>query len=88
MKEKLNLTIEKDVKERAKRIARIKGVSISEMVQQLLESVAAPQQEWEPREGSVVSKLAGSIPAPGNTDYDQLLAEALMEEQGYEKNID
>lgn len=88
MKEKLNLTIEKNVKERAKRLARQKGISVSKMVEQILKSISEPYNDWKPKEGSVVSKMSGSIPAQGDIEYDDLLTEALMEKEGYEKNND
>ena len=88
MKEKLNLTIEKEVKDRAKRLARKKGISVSQMVEQVLKSISQPSENWGARKGSVVSKMSGSIPVADNIEYDEILAEALMEKGGYGKNID
>jgi len=87
MKEKINLTIEKSVKERAKQIARSRGISVSEMVEELLKSIE-DDNNWMPEEGSVVSKMAGSIHIPGNLDYDEILTNVLLEKEGYEKDID
>lgn len=88
MKEKLNLTIDKDVKDQAKRLAKKKGISVSKMVEQIIKSISEPYDDWKPREGSIVSKMSGSIPAPESIEYEDLLTEALMEKEGYEKNID
>lgn len=88
MKEKLNLTIEKNIKDRAKRLAKKRGVSVSRMVEEILKSISEPYEEWKPAKGSIVSELSGSIPAPNEIPYDDLLTEALMEKEGYEKNID
>ncbi len=87
MKEKINLTIEKNIKERAKQIARSRGISVSEMVEELLKSVEG-DDAWKPEEGSIVSKMAGSIPIPGHLDYDEILTKVLLEKEGYEENID
>lgn len=88
MKEKLNLTIEKEVKEQAKWLARKKGISVSKMVERMLRSISESYGDWKPRKGSTVSEMSGSIPAPNDMDYDEILSEALIEEQGYEKNTD
>lgn len=88
MKEKLNLTIEKEVKERAKKLAKNRGISVSKMVEQMLTSVTNPNENWSPKSGSIVEKMAGSIPAPEGIEYDELLTEARLEKEGYEKNND
>lgn len=88
MKEKLNLTIEKKVKERAKKIAEERGISVSKMVEQILKSISDPNENWNPKEGSIVSQISGSIPAPEGIEYDEILAEARLEKEGYGKNND
>lgn len=88
MKERLNLTIEKEVKERAKKIARNRGVSVSKMVEQVLKTIIDPNEDWDPKKGSIVSQIAGSIPAPDGIEYDDLLTEALLKKEWYEKNND
>ncbi|MDZ7720093.1 MAG: DUF6364 family protein [Balneolaceae bacterium] len=88
MKEKLNLTIEREVKERAKKLAKERGISVSKMVEKMLKSVSAPNDNWTPKEGSIVSQMSGSIPAPEGIEYDELLTEARLEKEGYGKNID
>jgi len=88
MKEKLTLTIDKSVKDQAKKYARRRGMSVSGMVEQYLKSVSEPDQTWQPKKGSVVAKLSGSIPVKDDRDYDQLLEEALLEKHSYEKDSD
>lgn len=88
MKEKLNLTIEKEIKDRAKTLARKKGISVSKMVEQLIKSISEPHGDWKPKEGSIVARMSGSIPAPEGIEYDDLLTEALMEKEGYAKGSD
>lgn len=43
MKEKLTLTINKEIKERAKRFARRNGISVSKLVEIFLNSVSAEE---------------------------------------------
>lgn len=88
MKEKLNLTIEKEVKERAKKIAKNRGISVSKMVEQVLKSISDPTENWTPKQGSIVSRMSGSIPAPEGIEYDEILTEARLEKEGYGKNSD
>lgn len=88
MKEKLNLTIEREVKEAARRMARKKGTSVSRIVEHLLKQAASAEQDWQPQKGSVVSEIAGSVPYHGEEDYGELLTSALMEKEGYEENSD
>lgn len=62
MKEKMNLTIDKRVKEQARKLARSRGVSESQIVEKLLKNATESQENWEPKRGSVVARIAGSIP--------------------------
>ncbi len=86
MKVKLTLTIDNDTKEQAKKVARQRGTSVSRMVEQFLNSVSRSQSDWSPREGSVVSKLAGSIPAGSDVEYEDVLTDELLKKYGYGKN--
>lgn len=89
MKEKLTLSIEKTTKEQAKRYARQKGTSVSQMVEEFLESVTYQEDEdWRPPEGSLVAEMSGSIPDTDKRDYDEILTEALMEKYGLKKDSD
>ena len=89
MKEKLTLTIEKEVKEQAKHAAKRRGVSVSRMVEQFLKTVSESESDWKPREGSVVSKVAGRVRLKDEIkDYSNIVAEALTEKYGIKKNTD
>ncbi|CAN5257930.1 DUF6364 family protein [soil metagenome] len=89
MKEKLTLTIEKEVKEQAKHAAKRRGVSVSRMVEQFLKSVSEEEVDWRPRKGSVVSKLSGSIRLKDTGEsYSEIVTDALMEKYGYGKSTD
>ncbi|MCA1803586.1 MAG: DUF6364 family protein [Rhodothermaceae bacterium] len=88
MKEKLTLSIDKKTKDLAKKYAKRRGITVSGMVEHFLRSVSRQEESWQPRDGSVTSKLTGSIPDPANQDYDIMVTEALMQKYGYEKNSD
>ena len=60
MKTKLTLTIDEKVKERAKQMARRRGTSVSEMVEQYLEHHIQEETGWQPEPDSWVDKLLGS----------------------------
>lgn len=89
MKKKLTLTIDEDIKEQARKAARRRGVSISEMVERYLESVSKETDNWEPRSGSVVSRISGSIQhKDAGEAYSDIVTDALIEKYGYGKNSD
>ncbi|REL38502.1 hypothetical protein DYD21_00715 [Rhodohalobacter sp. SW132] len=88
MKEKLTLTIDKEVKKQARELAKKQGVSISGMVETYLKTLSKKSEDWKPKKGSVVAKLSGSIPVKDNRDYDEILEEALLEKHKYEKDSD
>jgi|AntRauTorcE11897_2_1112592.scaffolds.fasta_scaffold08261_1 hypothetical protein len=89
MKKKLKLTIDKDIKEEAKIAAKRIGVSISELVEQYLKTVSMETDDWKPREGSIVSKISGSVRIHDTGGvYSDIDTDALIENYGYEKNSD
>jgi len=89
MKKKLTLTIDEDIKEQAKKAARRRGVSISELVERYLESVSKETDSWKPRPGSVVSRISGSIEGNDSGEaYSDIVTDALMEKYGYGKDSD
>ena len=64
MKKKLTLTIDKSVTEQAKQLAKRKGTSVSEMVEEYLKKRTAEESGWKPKSGSRTSKLLGCIKLP------------------------
>lgn len=78
MKEKLTLTIEKETKQRAKRYAKATGKSISQMVEEYLNAVSAPDDEFQPEPGSVTEALAGSLPLKDDRPYKAILRDQLQ----------
>jgi hypothetical protein len=81
MKEKLTLSIDKKTKLRAKRYAKSVGKSISEIVEEYLHEISSTE-EWSPPEGSVVEKLAGSLPIENERSYKEILADELQRKYG------
>jgi len=79
MKKKLTLTIDQAVKERAKLAAKKRGLSVSQMVEDYLRIVSAETEKWRPREGTVVSRISGSVKA-GDTlqSYSDIVSESLI----------
>jgi len=80
-KKTLNLTIEERVKERAKRIAESRGISVSRLFEEAIAREEEPE-EFTPRPGSAVEQIMNAIPESqkkDDYDYDKLKKEALRE---------
>lgn len=77
MKEKLTLTIEKETKKRAKRYAKATGQSVSQMVEEFLDAVSTPNDDFQPEPGSITESLAGSLPLKDDRPYKEILQEQL-----------
>ncbi len=83
-KKTLNLTIEESIKERAKRIARSRGISISRLFEEAVSREEEPK-EFTPKPGSAVEQIMNAIPESqklDDYDYDELKMEALKEKYG------
>ncbi len=74
---KLTLTMEDGVINSAKKYARKKGKSLSDIVENYLKSIAEPE-ETEGKLSPRVSKLMGSIKLPEDFDYKKELGAALI----------
>lgn len=80
-KKTLNLTIEEEIKERAKRIAESRGISVSRLFEEAIAHEEEPE-EFTPRPGSAVEQIMNAIPESekmDDYDYDELKWEALRE---------
>ncbi|MCX2474228.1 DUF6364 family protein [Pedobacter sp. MC2016-05] len=81
MNTKLTLTIEDTVIDSAKKYARQKGKSLSDIVENYLKSISVSEesvQTLSPR----VAKLMGSVKLPEDFDYKKELAKVLKEKHG------
>lgn len=64
MKKKLTLTVEESISERAKRLAKREGTSVSEIVENYLAEKTSEETDWKPKENSWTAKLVGSVQLP------------------------
>jgi len=71
MKKKLTLTIEESVSRRAKRLAKKRGVSVSEIVENYLAEKTAEEIGWKPKEDSWTMKMTGILPSANKERYDK-----------------
>jgi hypothetical protein len=75
MATKLTLTIEKAIIERAKSYAKKTGRSLSELIENYLETITEEKSnsDLSPK----LSKLVGSVQLPADFDYDKELRSAI-----------
>ena len=73
---KLTLNIEKEIIEKAKSYARSRGRSLSDLVENYFKLIIGSETE-NAEVTSMVKSLKGSIKAPGDLDYKQVLGEEL-----------
>lgn len=78
MNTKLTLTIEKEVIEQAKKYAKQKGQSLSEMVENYFKLLASEKiKSKETKLSPKVNRLRGIIKTDENLDYKKILSEEL-----------
>lgn len=83
MNTKLTLTIEKEVIEIAKKYAKEKGQSLSEMVENYFKFVTVDRIKIKGNQLSPkVRKLRGILKTDENFDYKQILTEELSKKYG------
>lgn len=83
MNTKLTLTIEKEVIEIAKKYAKERGQSLSEMVENYFKFVTVKRIKLKEKQLSPkVRKLRGIIKAENDLDYKQILTEELSKKYG------
>jgi len=81
MTTKLTLTIEDTVIDSAKKYARQKGKSLSDIVENYLKTISTAEDN-EPALSPKVTKLMGVVKLPNDFDYKQELAKALINKHG------
>lgn len=78
MNTKLTLTLEKEVIEMAKKYAKAKGQSLSEIVENYFKFVTVQRAQIKEKQLSPkVRKLRGILKTDSNLDYKQILTEEL-----------
>ena len=76
---KLTLTIDKTVIQKAKKYAKEKERSLSDLIENYLKAITEDQVEEEIKITPLVKSLKGSFKAPNDFDYKQELTKALSE---------
>jgi hypothetical protein len=82
MKKKLTLVLDDAVIDQAKRVARSRGITLSDMVETYLAD-QSQQEGWVPPAGSILARLTGAVASDpsGETD-ERRLERALLEKYG------
>ena len=79
MNAKLTLTIEQSVIEKAKRYAKEKERSLSDLIESYLKAITKETKVETPKRTPIVQSLKGSFHIPDNFDYKEELAKKLSE---------
>jgi predicted CopG family antitoxin len=85
MKKKLTLTIDEEVTERAKRLAKRENTSVSEIVEEYLNHRTQGETDWKPDEDSKTARLLGALTLPEELkemDYKKLKEKEILEKYG------
>lgn len=77
MSTKLTLTIEKDVIQKAKKYARKKNRSLSDIIQNYLKTLTSGEKHPDDGSGQIVNSLRGSFKMPEGFDYKKELQKEL-----------
>lgn len=79
MNTKLTLTIQQSVIKKAKKYAKEKGRSLSDLIENYLKSITNETSGSEAIDSPLINSLKGSFKAPEDFDYKRELSEALAE---------
>ena len=79
MNTKLTLTIEQSVIERAKKYAREKERSLSDLIENYLKAITKEKKPEPAKDTPIVQSLKGSFHISDNFDYKKELTEKLSE---------
>ena len=77
MNTKLTLTIEQKIIERAKKYAKAKNRSLSDIIENYLKSLTYNEPDAEPELDPAIESLKGAFKMPKNVDYKQELRNRL-----------
>ena len=75
MKEIITISINREVKNRAKEIARKYNTTVSVLIETYLKKITDHDLDWVPEKGSVVREILGSVPDKDSRDYKTIIAE-------------
>ncbi len=90
MKEKLTLSIDKEVISKSKSYAWQNNKSISSLVEEYLDKLTYSETDWKPRKSSVVEQLSGSANWPYGDEktYKDVIREERLKKYGVQKSSD
>ncbi|WP_141239882.1 DUF6364 family protein [Aliifodinibius salipaludis] len=89
-KRTLNLSIEEEIKERAKKIAEKKGISVSQFFEELIAQEDDPDS-FTPTPGSAAYELMNLIPESekvSDYDYNKIKREVIEEHYDVDESTD
>jgi len=79
MNTKLTLTIEQTIIEKAKKYAKVKGRSLSDIIENYLKAITKEDNIESINLTPIVKSLKGTFKAPKNIDYKKELSKRLTE---------
>ena len=79
MNTKLTLTVERQIIEKAKRYAKSKGRSLSDIVENYLKVITKDREDADIEITPIVKSLKGSFKSPPNFDYKKELTGGLSD---------
>lgn len=88
MKEKLTLSINKRTIERSKKLAKMKGVSLSKMVEDYLNNSVEANSSLDRNNITIVDELLGCITLDDTKEYKTLIEEARVERKKTNESSD
>ena len=79
MNQKLTLTVEQSVIEKAKKYAKLKGSSLSNIIENYLKAITKEESNSVDELSPLIKSLKGSFKIPKDFDYKKELQDALAE---------
>ena len=79
MNTKLTLTIEQEIIEKAKKYAKSKGRSLSDLVENYFKTIVDTDPQKYKNQGSIAASLLGTFKEPENFDYKKDLQNFIAE---------
>jgi len=82
MKKKLTLTIDQTITEKAKRLAKREGTSISKWVEQMLTEKTESGTNWQPKPNSRLESVLGAGKLPDSRSYKEIKQDEILKKYG------
>jgi DNA anti-recombination protein RmuC len=82
MTTKLTLTLEKEIIERAKRYAQSTGRSLSDLIENYLDTISNPKKPAQDKMPKKLQKLYGAVKLPSNLNHKTEIRKILSELKG------